>query len=385
MSKRTYGNGSCEQIEPGKYRLRCRVKGKQKEKWIDADNQKEAERRLTKWRDELEAKAASLPALPLNDLFDRHLADMRTEGCDPIDIEIVRSRIAKHLRPRFGNQDANTLTLKQVKKYKEDRLGTGSAPATINRELSALRRSLRLAIEDGDLNTLPPVIKPFQERNVRKGFIEPDIYRAIMGELPDTFQKPLWCFAYHLGVRKGELLKLEWDWLLPYWGEPEPIIKVPGYTIDKRHITKSGEPHTIPIYHPEMRWFVQRMIGERNPKCPYLFQFRGDRVKSPKEAFKAACERVGVPAMVFHDTRRTAIRLMEQAGIPRAEAMQITGHKTESVYKRYDIASERGAVSTGCQMRQFLEEQEKLRGKLRGDVSAYPQKGEPGYDSKLFN
>ena len=43
---------------------------------------------------------------------------------------------------------------------------------------------------------------------------------------------------------------------------------------------------------------------------------------------------------------------MEQAGIPRAEAMQITGHKTESIYKRYDIGSELGATETRKRLRE---------------------------------
>ena len=59
-----------------------------------------------------------------------------------------------------------------------------------------------------------------------------------------------------------------------------------------------------------------------------------------------------VPKLLFHDTRQTTVRLMEQAGIPRAEAMQITDHKTESVYKRYDIGSERGATETGKRLRE---------------------------------
>jgi hypothetical protein len=52
---------------------------------------------------------------------------------------------------------------------------------------------------------------------------------------------------------------------------------------------------------------------------------------------------------------------MEQAGIPRAEAMQITGHKTESIYKCYDIGSKRGVTETGKRLRehwrQFAEQE----------------------------
>ena len=66
----------------------------------------------------------------------------------------------------------------------------------------------------------------------------------MLAKLPEH-QKVLWCFASRLGIRKGELLKIRLEWLLPYWNEKEPYVKIPGFDDQGRRVTKSGQPHTI--------------------------------------------------------------------------------------------------------------------------------------------
>ena len=59
-----------------------------------------------------------------------------------------------------------------------------------------------------------------------------------------------------------------------------------------------------------------------------------------RRAWLTACRRAGLPGRIPHDFRRTAVRNLERAGVPRSTAMKMVGHKTESIYRRYAIVDE---------------------------------------------
>jgi hypothetical protein len=76
-----------------------------------------------------------------------------------------------------------TITPADVRRYVARRQRDGVRNATINRELSVLKRAFALAIAAGRL-TSRPHIPLLRENNVRRGFFEADEFRAVRDRLP---------------------------------------------------------------------------------------------------------------------------------------------------------------------------------------------------------
>lgn len=74
---------------------------------------------------------------------------------------------------------------------------------------------------------------------------------------------------------------------------------------------------------------AKRRGGEKTPKQIIAFG----------KAWQSACKAAGCPGRVPHDLRRTAVRNLTRAGVPQTIAMKLTGHRTDSVFRRYDIVS----------------------------------------------
>jgi integrase len=109
--------------------------------------------------------------------------------------------------------------------------------------------------------------------------------------------------------------------------------------------TKNGEGRTFPMTRDlrelleEQKAITENLQRQCKVVCPRVFHRAGRPIKSFRVAFRTACAGAGCPGRVLHDFRRTAVRNLVRAGIPERVAMQMTGHKTRSVFERYNIVS----------------------------------------------
>ena len=273
---------------------------------------------------------AELKKLKYEDIRKTLILDYRTRGVKMLEEDKDGNPYVwgfEHLDSFFKNRPVRTITTDQLYKFIERRQSDGAKNATINRNLSLLRRMMSLARREGKLPQAPyfPMLK---EDNVRKGFLTPSQFSKLRDAMPEHL-RPLVTFLYFTGCRIGAALAITWSQIESEKGRFQ--LRIEG------NQTKNEEPILLPL-PLELNETLKKL-----PRKGRLFDARNLR-----KSFQAACVKVGLggetgprvwqyKGLLLHDFRRSGVRNLIRSGVPRRIAMKISGHLTESTFERYNI------------------------------------------------
>jgi integrase len=262
---------------------------------------------------------------------------------------LVRAeRSVNHLKNTFEGMKAPAITTPKINRYIEDRINEGAANATINRELSALKRMLNLGA-----NQTPPIvdrvphIPMLKENNARKGFFEHDEFLALRDVLPQ-YLKGFFTFAYKSGWRLSEIAGLTWS----------QVDRKQGIVRLEVGETKNDEGRTVYLDDELKDVFNLQWEDRKNGRMMLPFVFPNhksdDQIKRFDKVWKKACEDAEIGNRLFHDLRRTAVRNMVRSGITESVAMMISGHKTRTVFERYNITNDADLIDAAQKQEAYL-------------------------------
>lgn len=249
----------------------------------------------------------------------------------------------KPVRDAFGLERALDVTTPRVRKVVAQWQAEGAANATINRRLAALQRAFSLAKEAGKLSTIPN-FPTLEEHNARQGFFERGEFLTVLSHLPDQDLRDFTEWAYWTGMRKGEIASLTWaafdreTWTLRLHSKD----------------AKTGKGRVLALEGP-LRAIIERRIKARRLDTLSIFHREGQPIREFRKAWASACKAAGVEGRKFHDLRRTGVRNLVRAGVPQSVAMAISGHRTASVFRRYDITSEQDLREAVAKVTAYVE------------------------------
>lgn len=269
---------------------------------------------------QLDMLQAEIPTL--NEIKDDYLIYVR-------DVKKKRSwtRDAELLKPlakKFGAKKLSDISTKDIEDFKLSRVKEVS-PATVNRSLSVLRHLFNLAKRWKKFFGENPVSIAglLEENNLIERILAPEEQERLI-EASISYLRPIIITALNTGMRRGEILGLKWS---------EVDFQSNFITVTQNN-SKSKKARRI-YMNSTLRKILME-IRLKSGQSEYVFiDNKGNRIKSLRTAFEAACRRAGLEGLRFHDLRHTAATRMVESGANIVSVSKILGHSDIKMTMRY--------------------------------------------------
>lgn len=322
-------------------------------RWQISYYDNEGRRRRESYRTEAKARKALSTKLTLKEAGKLDAAEIRTtidtiaklylddrKGAKPKSHSWLKQTWENHLKPFFGGYLASRITTEKLIEYRNERLEAGASPTTVNKELTILRAIFNHGFGDytpPKVSRVPKFPERLKEPSPRSGFLTDEQYDALQEHAKELWLRALLAVAYTYGFRRAELV-----------GRPQrkqsPMLVA---QIDLRHRTINLDPDKTKNKEGRVVKMTQevydllKLCVEGKEADDAVFTWSdGTPVKDFRETWKKLTKAAGVPNVLLHDLRRSAARNLLRAGVNRDVAKRITGHKTDSMFSRYNIVAE---------------------------------------------
>lgn len=269
----------------------------------------------------------------------------------------------KRLESCFGDYGTKRLTEMDallVEKWRTGRLKAGRAPATVNRDITALKAALSKAVEWGVIDSHPlEKVKPAkvpdegrvryldeaEEKRLRAALdAREEVIRAARRSgnewrkarnlelLPDLDAmpfadhiKPLVLLAMNTGLRRGELFNLKWT----------DVDLVRAQLTVRAAGAKSAKVRHVPL-NREARNTLKGWQETTGTKIGYVFPGKGGgRLDNIKKAWGKVLEDAKLDDFHFHDLRHHFASRLVMAGADLYVVKELLGHATIAMTERY--------------------------------------------------
>ena len=243
--------------------------------------------------------------------------------------EWAKRRWKLHLEPFLGEFRAVQVGTDLLNRYVQQRQQEGAENATINRELAFLKRAFRLALTASPAKVRHvPAFPHLSENNARQGFLADADYEKLVAECAQTglWLRAMLAVGCSFGWRKGEVLGLR----------VKQVDLAAGTIRLEQGTTKNNEGRTVKMTGDVYTLISACVIGKQAEEHVFS-RDDGKPVLDFRKAWDNACERAGVPSLMFHDLRRTGARNLRRLGVSEGVIQKIGGWKTRSVFDRYNI------------------------------------------------